>query len=116
MSARPGVPPAVDGPAGMERVCAFTLVTALAWLGHECPGDCPTLAATMRARTWFARRTSERDADVAGVMSTLVVVDLSSECSDPAAVRQMLRQVNACAGRDHIQVRERARIDPRARP
>ena len=87
---------------GLERVCAFTLATALVWLGHDCAGGCPPLTLTLRARTWIDRTALRSATD----STTFVVFDLQ-DTVQRAVVSGMLREVNACTQPDHIRVQER---------
>lgn len=89
-------------PEGLERVCAFTLATALVWLGHDCAGGCPPLILTLHARTWIDRPTPRP----AGDSTTLAIVEFD-DTLQRAVVTGMLRAVNACTYTDHIRVQER---------
>jgi hypothetical protein len=89
----------------MERVCAFTLSTALAWVGHVCTGTCPPQASTLLASVWFVRRYPDR-----AWANTLVVVELRDEL--PAThLSALLHGVNRCTHSDHIRVRIRVDTD-----
>ncbi len=98
----------VTAPQSPSPAVAFTLATALAWIGHDCTGGCPPLAMHIPASVWFVPRSSDAHQSWA---STLVVVELGE--TDPAAaqIRPLLRDVNRCTSRNHIQVRERAATD-----
>ncbi len=106
--------PQLAPPVGMTRVCAFSVATALAWIGHDCSGGCPTEAATVPASVWFVRTPAVTARSWA---TTLVVVDLSPRdglgvpTQTPEVVRAMLRRVNDCTRPEHIRVRERVSGD-----
>ncbi len=89
----------------MTRVCAFTLATALAWVGHDCTGGCPDPARLLRADVWFIRRPRTRHVRA----TTLVVVDFFEGLSHttPLPDHAMLRQVNHCTRPDNVVVRQR---------
>lgn len=94
-----------DPPEGMTRVLAFTLSTAMLWLGHTCRGGCPPEICTLRASVWSV----EQAATIANEgITTLVVVRFGSvlRAADSATHRSVLNRVNRCARRDHILVRE----------
>lgn len=93
-------------PARMTRAYAFTLATALVWIGHDCTGGCPVQAKELPAAVWFVD-----DSAAAGGESndTLVVVRFGATPTPHSATRHstLLRQVNDCVRGDHIHVRER---------
>ncbi|CAN5594808.1 hypothetical protein BH10ACT8_BH10ACT8_08330 [soil metagenome] len=91
-------------PEGMTRVLAFTVATAMAWLGHECTGGCPAAAAELRACVWYERRFALQNHCPA---STVAVVDLCHQRAGSEQTQTLLSQVDRCARRDGIAVRER---------
>lgn len=99
---------------GMTRVCAFSVATVLAWIGHDCRGGCPTEAATVPASVWFVRTSGVHTTTWA---TTLVVVDLSPRpgssvpAQTPDAVRATLRRVDDCTRSERIRVREQVSDD-----
>lgn len=95
-------------PAGLTRACAFTLATALAWIGHVCKGGCPSLITATPARVWHVRNQSSTDHAGADI---LVIVDLGDHSVPPEQVRALLREVNRCTAGEHIRVYERADND-----
>lgn len=95
-------------PAGLTRACAFTLATALAWIGHVCKGGCPILITATPASVWHVRDQSRADH---GRSDILVIVDLGNQSAPPEQIRALLREVNRCTAGDHIRVYERADND-----
>jgi hypothetical protein len=98
----------VTAPKGPTRPFAFTVSTALAWLGHDCAGGCPALATSTPASLWFVPQPSPR---YLSRQQSLIVVDPGDDPERAAEVRALLREVNRCIGRSHIQVREQVTID-----
>jgi hypothetical protein len=92
-----------SAPVVSHRSPTFTLGTALAWLGHECPGSCPVSGCDWRASAWFVQVPL-----AAGPTWTLVDVDFLERPSSDDEVAVMLREVNQCVKREHIRVRERS--------
>lgn len=81
---------------------SFTLSTALAWLGHDCPGDCPALTATCPAEIWFTRRGDTRDAWASAI------VDVDFTAAPDGHGRDLLGEINDCVRPDRIRVRDRS--------
>lgn len=105
----------VPGPVDSERVAAFTLRTALAWLGHACAGYCPSAAASIPAQTWVVRSLpglAPRGAVPLSETETLVLVDFGSVDQGSVCIASLLRAVNRCTAPDHIRVCDTT--DPRA--
>ncbi len=102
------------GATGMTRVCAFSVATALAWIGHDFRGTCPAETTTQPASVWFVRTPG---VNAPRWVTTLVVIDFSprdrsaAPAQSPAPVRAMLRRVNDCTQSEHIRVRERVSGD-----
>lgn len=95
---------------GYTRACAFSLATALLWLGHDCRDGCAELARQPTRGVWFIRLSAALSSTWWG---TLVVVDLG-DCSWSALqIRNDLRQVNRCVAAERILVRERRTGDER---
>lgn len=89
---------------GYTRACAFSLATALLWLGHECHDGCGALVRQPTSGVWFIRLSGTQSSMRS---RTLVVVDLG-DCSWSALqIRNDLREVNRCVAADRILVRER---------
>jgi hypothetical protein len=92
----------------LTRAPAFTLATALAWLGHDCVGGCPPELTGASASVWLlgsGRVGQGTGADV------LVVVGFGDCGLTPTVVDRLLLEVNRCALPDHIRVRERVKTD-----
>jgi hypothetical protein len=87
-----------------ERSLSFTLGTALAWLGHECPGTCPREAIGHRAAVWFTHLPETLDPHS---RLTLVEVDFGVAPWSGLRRKSMLREINHCVRPDRISVRER---------
>lgn len=108
------LPKLAPPPDGLTRVCAYSVATALAWIGHDCSGGCPAEAVRLPASVWFVRTPGVNALHWA---TTPVVVDLSPRdgsampAQTPDAVRAMLRRVNDCVRSEHICVRERVSGD-----
>ncbi len=108
------LPQLVPPPDGMTRVCAFSVATALAWVGHDCHGGCPAETKTMSASVWFIRTPGVNARSWA---TTLVVMELSprggraAPVQTPDSVRTMLRRVNDCTRSEHIRVQEWVKSD-----
>jgi hypothetical protein len=85
------------------RTPAFTVATALAWLGHDCDGGCPPLAICTPASLWFVRNQS---ASYVCPEGTLIVVEIGDDPARATQVRGLISEVNHCT-RNHVQVRER---------
>lgn len=102
----------VPGPVDSERVAAFTLRTALAWLGHICAGRCPSATASIPAQTWVVRTIDGRriygvppsHEDSCLQMETLVLVDFGSLDPGSVFVVDLFESVNRCTAPDHIRV------------
>jgi hypothetical protein len=84
----------------------FTLGTALAWLGHECPGDCPQNVTGRRADVWY---TVVDGTDRARWAETLVDVDFVN--SPEHLHLDSLVEINDCVRSDRIRVRDRTAPD-----
>jgi hypothetical protein len=87
---------------------AFTLASALCWLGHECPSRCAARAGDLNATVWFIRR---RETVWPTPHGTLVVVDLTDSREPVAHIRRRVRDIAACTRADGILVRERRTDD-----
>lgn len=94
----------VPGPVSSERVAAFTLRTALAWVGHVCTGRCPLSTVSMPAQAWVVRQIdSEHPTTRPHGVECIVLVDFGGvDTSIEAGAR--LVEVNACTAADHITV------------
>lgn len=94
-------------PEGMTRVLAFTLATAMAWLGHVCHGECPAQAETLKVGVWFAEQAATTADDGINVV---VIAGFGSELRAGTSVveKGLVEQVNHCVQRDHIRVYERS--------
>lgn len=93
------------------EVSAFTLATALAWLGHDCDGGCPATAMCIPAGVWFVRDSSPGRS---WRQETLVVIDVGDDPARAARLRALLGEINRCTRRNHIRVCERVPADQRA--
>ena len=87
-----------------RRLPAFTLGTALAWSGHECK-TCPILATEQRARMWLIDAPT---GDTSVGMRTFIDVEFLDPAWSPDESIALMKGVNACTGRDRIQVQERS--------
>jgi hypothetical protein len=87
-----------------ERSLSFSLGTALAWLGHDCPGACPQEITRHQAAVWFAHLPAALGQH--GVL-TLVEVDFGAAPWSGLHRQALLRRINACVRPDRISVRER---------
>lgn len=95
------------GPRGVIRVAAFTLGTALAWLGHDCFGGCPRQVAQLRADTWHLPHGLQMDrASDARNPFSLVLVHFLDTSTTSAPHHSLLRKVNHCTWPNRIRVRE----------
>ena len=83
---------------------AFTVASALRWLGHECPSRCAAWAGDLHATVWFIRR---RETVWPTPHGTLVIVDLTGSREPVAHIRRRIRDIAACTRADGILVRER---------
>jgi hypothetical protein len=88
-----------------ERSLSFSLGTALAWLGHDCPGACPREATGRLAAVWFSHLPETLGKHA---VLTLVEVDFGAAPWSALHGRALLRRINACVRPDRISVRERA--------
>jgi hypothetical protein len=102
------MPHTVTAPRGSPQPFAFTVATALAWLGHDCAGGCPALATSTPASLWFVPQPSRR---YVSRQQSLIVVDPGDDPGRAAEVRALLCEVNRCIGRGHIEVREQVTTD-----
>jgi hypothetical protein len=104
-----------------RRAPEFTLGTALAWLGHDCPATCVASAADMPAEVWF---TNVGGGDSPAWTDVLIDNGHTSAPTPPSLV--VLADINTCVGRDRIRVHARSASagaaplsdvpGPRARP
>ena len=93
-----------------QRSPAFTLGTALVWLGHDCPGDCPPDVSARPAEVWFVRANG-----TASHTWALTIVDVDFTASPQDSRQDLLEQVNDCVRPDRIRVRHRSTPE-RSRP
>lgn len=91
----------VPGPVDAERVAAFTLQTALAWLGHACRGVCPPAVSVIPAQTWVVRPI---DHDSSSRTETLVLLEFGPTSPLSASAASLLVEVNLCTAVDHLRV------------
>jgi hypothetical protein len=89
-----------------ERSPSFTLGTALALLGHDCPGTCPQEATGHHAAVWFAHLPDTFEQDC---VLTQVEVDFGGVPWSGLLARWYLRDINRCVQADRLYVRERSR-------
>lgn len=99
--------PVDESDSRLTRVCAFTVATALAWVGHECTGSCPPDVWRLPASVWFRR---DPAVGGGGWNAALVVVELA-QGRVHADLGGVLQAVNRCTSPEHIVVCERARPD-----
>lgn len=102
--------PIARGAAGFELSPTFTLGTALAWLGHNCPGLCPEPAVGSRATVWIRRLPCSTEAWT----QTLVEFAITDPTWSRELVQGLAGDVNRCVRTDRIRVRARTE-DERAR-
>ncbi|MEO6885000.1 MAG: hypothetical protein ABI232_01755 [Jatrophihabitantaceae bacterium] len=81
--------------------------TALAWLGHECPGTCPPEATGHHAAIWFAHLPDALDQSS---VLTLVEVDFGATPWSDLRRNSLLHQINHCVRPDRLSVRERLAV------
>ncbi len=88
----------------IPRSLSFPLGTALLWLGHDCPGACPSTINNARAVVWFLHLPERM---VATWTKTLVDVDFEDRPWPDSERHELLVQLNHCVRADNIRVRER---------
>jgi hypothetical protein len=85
---------------------AFTLATALGWLGHQCVSHCSSSLDDLPASIWFVRRRSP-----AQPRHTIIVVDLTNVGGSVAWTRRRVHDINRCTRGDSIHVFGRRMAD-----
>jgi hypothetical protein len=99
--------------AGDARQPAFTVGTALRWLGHDCPGQrCWRPLESLDASVWFLLDRQQSFA----LPKTRVLVELSITGVEVSHVRRVFDEVNWCTRRDAIEVGYRPSIHGRPMP
>ena len=89
--------------AAVERLPAFTLATALMWLGHECRGACPRQVRDERASAWLIR---SPESGWPGGVTSLVDVEFTDPTWLAARDLDLMCEINECTCTDHIVVRD----------
>lgn len=88
---------------GIQRVTAFTLGTALAWIGHDCFGGCPRQTFQLRADIWHL---AAPPAPGPNPIFDLVLVRFTETSPATPPLHALLRRVNHCTWKNRIRVRE----------
>ena len=83
---------------------AFTLGSALLWLGHDCPDHCSQMIDGLTASVWFLRRGPHF---LVRLPETLVLLDPTDTGKALAHIRRMIYGVDCCTRRGAIHVRHR---------
>ncbi len=104
MLLQPEIPASKD----IQRSPSFSLGTALMWLGHDCPGSCPSTLSNARAAVWFLHL-PERT--IATWTETLVDVDFIDSPWPDAERDELLSRINHCVWADNMRVRQRTAVD-----
>ena len=97
------VAPSVYTPPA-PALSAFTLSSALLWLGHDCGARrCSAQLESRGASLWFLRKGRQ----LVYPLSAVVVVEPFDDDGSLSTFLQLLARVDRCAGSDHISVRPR---------
>jgi hypothetical protein len=81
---------------------AFTLGSALRWLGHDCTNHCSDAIDGLTASVWFLRRGPHL---LVLPLETLVLLDPTDTGKALAHVRRMIYEVDCCTRDEAIHVR-----------
>lgn len=100
MNAPPAVVPhRILGPA-------FTLASALRWLGHECVQRCSSSLDDLPATIWFPH-----PRNVGTPRGVIVLVDPTDRLESVAQLPRLIRDINFCTRTERIHVRGRQMAD-----